>query len=939
MPTNLRLMLGIAFSLMLVLLGLGSGFSIERVAQLQHKTAQLNSSAHATLEHVLFLSTLQQVHAGVPGAQEALTPVIATLRDLTDPDATALAAALAQVQRTPNDPTAIAEAQRSAARYRDAQIARATALSAALNALQPAGLYSIFAVLIIGCIGAGSSWLVAQAVRKPLNQLSAALDAVGRGNLNAPFPIRLPGEFKPLGDAYRNMVSALINRQNALDEELHRTAILTRLSIELRETFDPDTIAAGVLNAAGTELGGDEALLILLDANNTPQQGFHWRAGELRAADPETIRQRGEYGVEGWAWRSGRSLTINDLAVHSLWRAGGGAPSGSAMVLPIRQKGASLGSLSIVAHEPERFTMRDLTLLEGIAAQAAVAFGAARRYQEEHERHWQAIALLTTSQFLTVERGATDLAELFNDQCQSIFGASYARLYLVERPDAPPTAVALPAATLTADQCALTDQAAAVACRDRLIAIHTAPPPAEPCTVLALPLLYAGQILGAGVIVRPAEHAANLSANLWSLLTVFTSLITTATANMRLVERLREQATTLADQVEQRTEELRHSRDLLRIVFDNLSEGLLLLAADGTVLAANQAFCRSIAGRRPQAIVGTNYVALWEDLAHQSDLRLETQRPPEESQTPPLVPEPGEPLRANPATWHVLGTDFVGQQRWYAVERNPINQRADQFLERWRDITAQEELQRRMLLHEQLTSLGRLAASVAHEVGNPLQSAMSCLELCVEDAKQSERSREYLHLALGELERMGRTLASLRSLYRPPQTVWEQVDLNVIAQLVVQFTQRQLQRTRITVTMTLDPTLPLIWGQPDALRQVLLNLLLNAQEAMPAGGTITIVTRRKATDRVCELSIHDDGVGMTPEQAAHVFEPFRSYKAQGVGLGLALSRQIMEQHAGHITLTSTAGKGTTVTLYVPWIDAGHAGEQPPNSGVCPKDVR
>lgn len=411
----------------------------------------------------------------------------------------------------------------------------------------------------------------------------------------------------------------------------------------------------------------------------------------------------------------------------------------------------------------------------------------------------------------------------------------------------------------------------------------------------------------------------------WALLTMFTGLIATAIASIWLVGRLRKQTNALADQVEQRTEELRHSRDLLRIVFDNLPEGLVLMNAGGSVLAANNAFCRSIVGRRPQEIVGTDYRMLWDDLARQSDLRLEPQHPAEDD-APPLVPPAGTPLAATAAAWRVLGTDFVGQQRWYAVERTPISRRSGadhQFLERWRDITLHEELQRRMLLHEQLTSLGRLAASVAHEVGNPLQSAMSCLELCREDSSLGARSRDYLGLALGELERMGRTLESLRNLYRPPQRAWEQVDLNVIAQQVVHFTQRQFQRAQIQVNLQLDPTLPPIWGQPDAIRQVLLNLLLNAQEALPHGGGIELSTRRKATDRVCEVSIRDTGIGMTPDQISHAFEPFRSNKAQGVGLGLALSRQILEQHSGQITLHSTVGKGTVVTLHIPWISSAN----------------
>ncbi|NTV66072.1 MAG: hypothetical protein HGA65_21400, partial [Oscillochloris sp.] len=151
---------------------------------------------------------------------------------------------------------------------------------------------------------------------------------------------------------------------------------------------------------------------------------------------------------------------------------------------------------------------------------------------------------------------------------------------------------------------------------------------------------------------------------------------------------------------------------------------------------------------------------------------------------------------------------------------------------------------------------------------------------------------------------------------------------------VGQFTQRQLERAHVHMDFDLADRLPPISGQPDALRQVFLNLILNAQEAMPRGGGIHIHTTRKATDRLCLVTIQDSGIGMTADQLAHLFEPFRSMKAQGVGLGLYLSRQIIEQHTGHIEISSQPGRGTSITVQFPWSDAGPW--QPPedDEGYC-----
>ncbi|RRR69218.1 MAG: PAS domain-containing protein [Candidatus Viridilinea halotolerans] len=371
----------------------------------------------------------------------------------------------------------------------------------------------------------------------------------------------------------------------------------------------------------------------------------------------------------------------------------------------------------------------------------------------------------------------------------------------------------------------------------------------------------------------------------------------------------------------QQADELRRSRDLLRVIFDNLPEGLLLLDAHGTLLAANQTFCSHIVGRRPQDVVGCSYRQLWHDLAVNDGVQLTTQGPNDESQ--PLIPALDQSFGAQMNQWRILYTDLVGQQRWFKVERVPFQRDViePQWIERWRDVTRDEALKRRFLLQDQLANLGHLAASVAHEVGNPLQSAMSCLELCREDRTIGQNSREYLNLALGELERMGRTMERLRQLYRPPQLEWEPVDLNQVLRQVTQFTRRKLHQERVQIDLDLAYDLPPIIGQADALRQVFLNLILNAQEAMPQGGTVWIASRHKATDRACQIVVSDTGVGISPELLPYIFEPFRSGKAQGVGLGLYLCQQIVEQHAGSIEVQSHLDAGTTFSVLLPWSDA------------------
>jgi signal transduction histidine kinase len=117
------------------------------------------------------------------------------------------------------------------------------------------------------------------------------------------------------------------------------------------------------------------------------------------------------------------------------------------------------------------------------------------------------------------------------------------------------------------------------------------------------------------------------------------------------------------------------------------------------------------------------------------------------------------------------------------------------------------------------------------------------------------------------------------------------------------------------------PGLPLVKGQAGALHQVLLNLVLNAAAAMPDGGVISIRTAFDPARRLCSLSIADTGVGMNPRQLSQIFEPFVTGTSQGLGLGLYLSHQIIQQHRGTIEITSAVNLGTTVTVFLPTSEA------------------
>lgn len=777
-------------------------------------------------------------------------------------------------------------------------------------------IYTIGLCLIVGLLVIGILRLMASALLRPVHRVSAALAAVGQGRFDVALPQRMPTEFAALVASYQTMTEMLRNRQQAFDEQLRQISLLTQISIELRETLDPQIIIERVLKVIAANLAINSASVLIVHTDGTPALAYDMNAGTVKAlpiARAQTILER---GLAGWALRHNCSVVSSDVSRDSRWFHYSHEHSfaGSAIVVPIRQAHEILGLLTVCHVEPNHFTNRDLLLMEGIASQLGTALSAALRYLSEFQRREQALALLDISQFFTVERSYNDLATLLQEKSASVFGAQQGLLFLGSAANL--VTVIMPTTSTSSNNDNAVHHATHIASQaweGRNIATRRITSGDVALTFVALPLLHGGNAIGAFVLIRSGHDDAMFSANTWSLLTIFTNIIAAICANMHLVATLSHQTEALEALVHQRTAELQRSRDFLRIVFDHLPEGLVLLTENDVLLAANTVFCRDIIGYEPPEVVGQNYATIWQDLEQQAILQIE-----------PQGTFPAFSMHLNQDSQQdalrILWSKVNGQQRWYAVSRIAIagnDGEVEQYLERWHDVTHQEELHRQLLFHEQLTSLGRLAASVAHEVGNPLQSAVGCLDLCREDTTVSAATREYLDLACSELERMARTLEHLRSLYRSPQTTREYVNINQILEEVQQFTTHQFARRGVHLQLYQDPQLPMIYGQPDGLRQVFLNLALNAEEALPHGGDMVITSQWQQQKQECCILVRDTGIGMCPDQLENLFEPFRSRKARGVGLGLYLSKQIIEQHAGTITVTSTLHQGTTVEIWLP----------------------
>jgi two-component system, NtrC family, sensor kinase len=232
---------------------------------------------------------------------------------------------------------------------------------------------------------------------------------------------------------------------------------------------------------------------------------------------------------------------------------------------------------------------------------------------------------------------------------------------------------------------------------------------------------------------------------------------------------------------------------------------------------------------------------------------------------------------------------------------------------------AQEE----MLRVERMASIGKLAAVVAHEINNPLAGILTYSKLLKKrlsrDAKPDTENIGMLDLMESESRRCGDIVKNLMTFARATEMNREPADLNFVIGRCVRLVQHQMELKNIELHSQLDRELPLVRCDHAQIEQVILALVMNAIDAMPHGGNLTLSSRKGPGLGEIQLEVRDDGVGMPPEVVAKMFEPFFTTKehGRGLGLGLAISRNIVDRHGGRIEVASEPGRGTTFTITLP----------------------
>ncbi len=341
-------------------------------------------------------------------------------------------------------------------------------------------------------------------------------------------------------------------------------------------------------------------------------------------------------------------------------------------------------------------------------------------------------------------------------------------------------------------------------------------------------------------------------------------------------------------------------KGFLEQVFEALREGVILLDAQGVITFVNQAACRFFgiqADRAVGASLNTQIRGLdWNSLV-----------------------QPGKSISRDVEV-------FYPQNLYLNFYISPItDEHPDDSLPRYvmlvRDLTTSRKETEETLESERLNALTLLAAGVAHEIGNPLNSLDIHLQLLGRKFRKLPAGKrpdleEHLATARQEIQRLDTILRQFLQAVRPTSPRLEPTNLHAVLQETLRLLEPELASRHISVELDLAPQFPLVEIDASQFQQVFYNLLRNAYQAVqPRTGRISIST--SVHDYECRISIRDNGTGISPEHMGALFEPFRTTKQAGSGLGLLIVRRIIREHGGEIEIESQDGRGTNVVLHLP----------------------
>ncbi len=362
-------------------------------------------------------------------------------------------------------------------------------------------------------------------------------------------------------------------------------------------------------------------------------------------------------------------------------------------------------------------------------------------------------------------------------------------------------------------------------------------------------------------------------------------------------------------------QEVRAREEFIRNVVESLRDGVVVLDLEGRVVGWNRAL-ETRYGIKAEEVLGRGFLDLFPNLKREGLSGPVERVLRGEIDEFTLEAVEHETLRKGRVLLNIKGS---------LLRENAVPSGAVLLVE---DITERVALERAARQSEKLAALGTLSAGLAHELNNPIGIISSRIEVMLMEAESQnlpEEVRADLNVLHRNAQRVARIAQSLLSFARQSPGARAPVDVNRVVEETLLLVDQQMSKEGIRVSTRLEPALPPLLGDANALQQVVLNLLTNAREAMMDGGEIRIETGiAPGRPGSIRLVVTDTGPGIPPDLLPKIFDPFYTTKAEGTGLGLSVSYGIVREHQGTVDVQSEPGKGTTFILTFPTLPGGAA---------------
>ena len=371
------------------------------------------------------------------------------------------------------------------------------------------------------------------------------------------------------------------------------------------------------------------------------------------------------------------------------------------------------------------------------------------------------------------------------------------------------------------------------------------------------------------------------------------------TQRKALERQLQEYSESLEVKVQERTREIEETKTYLENLLENANDVIYTLDLDQRFTYVNSKV--ESWGYRKEDLLGRPYLSLMSKRHRGKRLRTTLDIGTKQAYEVEILTKTGEPRNA-------------------LVSVSPLQDNSGRIvgvLGIARDITEKKRLEQQVLNAEKLASIGKLAAGVAHEINNPLGGILNCLYNLSKGSISSERAKEYLASMEDGLRRVQKIVRQLLDFSQQYVPELAPTEVNAVIERVLTLTSYAFEGTRVRLRRELGRELPSLMADRHMLEQVLMNLILNAVQAIRGEGVVTV--RSGHDGPWCTIEVEDTGCGIPPDVLPKIFDPFFTTKGQGegTGLGLSVSLGIVERHGGEIAVKSQVGRGTTFTVRLP----------------------